>query len=58
VRFGVPAIALAGKQRDGVIPYWHQRGDTADKMDEEILARTWEFTWALLQGMDEGLDRP
>ena len=33
VRFGVPALALAGKTRDGVVPYWHQLEDTFDKMD-------------------------
>jgi hypothetical protein len=53
VRFGVPAIALAGKTREGVVPHWHQRGDTFDKMDPDVLARTWEFTLALVEEIDK-----
>ncbi len=52
VRSGVPALALAGKTRDGVVPYWHQRGDTFDKMDPDVMARTREFTLALLEEVD------
>ena len=54
VRFGVPALALAGKTRDGVVPFWHQRGDTFDKMDPDVMARTWEFTLGLLEEVDRG----
>ncbi len=54
VRFKVPAIALGGKTRDGILPYWHQRQDTFDKMDREVMARTWAMTLALIQEIDEG----
>ena len=49
VRFKVPAIALGGKTRDGVLPYWHQRQDTFDKMDPGVMARAWKMTLALIE---------
>jgi hypothetical protein len=52
VRFKVPAIALGGITRDGVLPYWHQRQDTFDKMDPEVMARTWAMTLALIREID------
>ena len=52
VRARVPAIALGGKTRGGVLPFWHQRQDTFDKMDPEVMARTWEFTLALIREID------
>jgi hypothetical protein len=52
VRAGVPAIALGGKTREGVLPYWHQPSDTFDKMDPEVMARTWDLTLALIREID------
>lgn len=52
VRFKVPAITLFGLKPDGGAPYWHQPQDTFDKMDPDVLERTWEFTWALVQEID------
>jgi len=54
VRFKVPAITLMGMGRDGVAPYWHQRQDTFDKIDPDVLDRTWELAWALVQEIDRG----
>jgi hypothetical protein len=54
VRFKVPAIALMGMGRDGVAPYWHQRQDTFDKIDPDVLDRTWELAWGLVQEIDRG----
>ena len=56
VRFKVPAIALGGMTRDGVLPYWHQRQDTFDKMNPEVMARAWEMTLALIQEIDRTVD--
>jgi hypothetical protein len=53
-RSRVPAIALAGLTREGVMPYWHQRADTADKMDPEVMRRTWEMAEALIRALDAG----
>ena len=52
VRFKVPALALGGMTRDGVLPYWHQRQDTFDKMDPVVMARAWELTLALIHEID------
>jgi hypothetical protein len=54
VRNKIPAIALFGMTPEGVAPYWHQRADTFDKMDGDVLERTWEFTRALIREIDEG----
>jgi hypothetical protein len=52
IRNKIPAIALFGMTREGVAPYWHQRADTFDKMDMDVLERTWEFTNALIRKID------
>lgn len=52
VRFKVPAIPIFGLKPDGEAPYWHQRGDTFDKLDPDVMQRTWEFTLALLEQID------
>jgi hypothetical protein len=52
VRFKVPAITLFGLKEDGEAPYWHQRADTFDKMDPDVMERTWEFSWELIQEID------
>ena len=56
VRFKVPAIALGGKTRDGVLPYWHQRQDTFDKMDPGVMAWAWKMTLALINEIDLEVD--
>jgi Zn-dependent M28 family amino/carboxypeptidase len=53
VRFGVPAVTLFGMTRDGVAPYWHQQSDTFDKMDADVMERTWNLTTALIRKMDD-----
>jgi len=53
VRADVPAITLFGLTRDGVAPYWHQKEDTFDKMNPDVMQRTWEFTRALIEKIDE-----
>ena len=52
IRNKIPAIALFGMTREGVAPYWHQRADTFEKMDVDVLERTWEFTNALIHRID------
>jgi len=56
VRFKVPAIALGGKTKDGILPFWHQRQDTFDKMNPEVMARTWEMTLALIHEIDRAVE--
>jgi len=52
VRNKIPAITLFGMTPEGVSPYWHQNADTFDKMDTDVLERTWEFTNALIGEID------
>jgi hypothetical protein len=52
VRFKVPAITLFGLSREGIAPYWHQKADTFDKMDPEVMERTWKLTTALIEKID------
>jgi len=54
LRAKVPAICLFGVRQNGEIPYWHQVGDTFDKMDPEVMERTWAFTRALVDEIDRG----
>jgi len=53
LRVGVPAITIVGQTRDGVNPYWHQVGDTVDKMDPEVMGRAWRFVEAFIAGLEE-----
>ncbi|MFH1906993.1 MAG: M28 family peptidase [Chloroflexota bacterium] len=53
VRFKVPAICLFGLKPDGEAPYWHQKQDTFDKMDSDVMERTWELAWALIQELNK-----
>jgi len=53
LRARVPAITLCGIGLNGKLPYWHQAGDTLDKIDPEVLARTYAFTWAFMQALDD-----
>jgi hypothetical protein len=53
VRFKVPAITLFGLKPDGEAPFWHQKHDTFDKMDPDVMERTWEFAWAMVQEIDK-----
>ncbi|OHD73444.1 MAG: hypothetical protein A2177_04885, partial [Spirochaetes bacterium RBG_13_68_11] len=52
VRARVPAVTIGGVTRDGVLPNWHQRQDTFDKMNRDVMARTWEMTTALIREID------
>ena len=52
LRLGIPAITLGGQPRDDGMPYWHQVGDTFDKMNPEVLERAYAFTWAFIAALD------
>jgi hypothetical protein len=34
------------------MPYWHQVGDTVDKLDPEVMGRAYDFAWTYLQALD------
>jgi Iap family predicted aminopeptidase len=52
LRAGIPAITIMGMGPTFDTSYWHQVGDTYDKMDSETMARSYAFTWAYLQAID------
>jgi hypothetical protein len=52
LRAGIPAITVFGLTRDNKAPYWHQVGDTFDKMNPQVMARTYAFTRALIDKLD------
>jgi hypothetical protein len=52
IRYKIPAITIFGMTRDGVAPYWHQPADTFDKMNAEVMERTWALTQALIHKID------
>jgi hypothetical protein len=53
LRNKIPAITLTGMTRTGSAPYWHQVGDTPDKIDPEILGRALVFTNLFIRAVDE-----
>ena len=56
VRFDVPAISIIGLNKEGFAPYWHQRADTFDKMDPEVMERTWALTTVFIEQLDDCLN--
>ena len=46
---GWPAITIGGIGPKGELPYWHQVGDTFDKMDPEVMGRAYAFVWSYIQ---------
>jgi hypothetical protein len=53
VRVKVPAITLFGMTREGIAPYWHQTGDTFDKMDPVVMEKTWAMVTAFIRELDK-----
>jgi len=53
LRLGIPAITITGLGPHGEAPYWHQLGDTYDKMDKNALARNYAFVWNMVQAIDK-----
>jgi hypothetical protein len=54
IKHGLPAVTFVNLRRDGVLPYWHRPDDIAENVDADVLARTEEFVWGLLQSIDAG----
>ena len=52
VRFNVPAITLFGLTRAGRAPFWHQAGDTFDRMDPLVMEHTRAMVWAMIEALD------
>jgi aminopeptidase-like protein len=52
VKEGLKGITLVALSRHGFLPYWHQPGDTIDKLEEETLAKAHEFVWEMMREID------
>ena len=52
LRVGIPAITLIGLTPEGEAPYWHMAEDTFDKIEPDVLARNYAFTWHFIQAID------
>ena len=53
LRAGVPAISLFGLTPAGEAPYWHMVADTPDKMDLDVMRRSYAFTLKLIRALDD-----
>ncbi len=53
IRFGVPAITLFGLTPSGEAPYWHQPGDTSDKIQPAVMQNAYAMTRAMIARMDQ-----
>lgn len=51
-RANVPAITLFGLTRTGEAPYWHQEGDTFDKIKPSVMGKTYALTRAMIAELD------
>ncbi len=54
VRFNVPALTLFGLKANGEAPYWHQVGDTFDKIDPLVLEKSYILAWEMIERLDRG----
>jgi hypothetical protein len=50
---GVPAITLMGIKKNGEAPYLHQRGDTIDKIQPDMLMRNYQMVSAFIIRLDQ-----
>ena len=55
LQVGIPAITLFGMTPDGISPYWHQVGDTYDKLDPVVMDKTYAYTLAYIRALDQGV---
>jgi hypothetical protein len=49
---GCRSLAIINFTPEGVLPNWHRQSDTVANIDPQVLDRTEEFVWALLQEID------
>jgi hypothetical protein len=49
---GCRSLALINFTRRGVLPNWHRPTDTVANIDPDVLDRTEQFVWSLLQRLD------
>jgi hypothetical protein len=47
----LPGATVISFERHGLIPHYHQQGDTADNMDFDVAWRAVELGWGILEGL-------
>jgi Zn-dependent M28 family amino/carboxypeptidase len=52
VAAGCRSLAIIDFTPQGVLPHWHRPTDTFANIDPQVLDRTEEFAWGLLQAID------
>ncbi len=52
LRVKVPGMTITGATREGGTPYWHQLADRFDNMVPELMEKSWNFTCAMIQQLD------
>jgi phosphate/sulfate permease len=52
IRAGLRCLTFVNYRFDGVIPDWHQPSDTIENIDWDVMQRTEEFVWLLIQAID------
>jgi len=52
---GLKGMTVLCMTPQGIVPYWHQRGDTFDKLDPAALEQAGEFVWELLREVEFSL---
>lgn len=53
VAAGLKGMTVLCMTPEGMVPYWHQRKDTFDKLNPAALEQAGEFVWELLQEADK-----
>lgn len=54
IQAGLRALTLCGFTPRDELPHWHQRTDTVENIDRDVLARNYAFVHELLQRIDGG----
>lgn len=52
-RYGYHAICIAGYDKNGFLPNWHRVTDRLENIEPPTLERAAQFTWALMQEIDQ-----
>lgn len=51
-KHGFRVLTLVALRRDGALPHWHRPLDVTENVDPDVVTRSEEFLWELLQDID------
>ncbi len=52
IKNGLRTLTFVNLTPEDILPYWHRPDDVFENVDPDVLARTQEFLWELLQRLD------